>query len=543
MNFLLRPWPARVVLLLVTLAGGLWLTWAAFNYPRRATTADIRVTLVHLNDVYEITALDGGRSGGLARVATFARQLRKENRHTYVLHAGDFLSPSVLGGARLDGNKRLAGKQMVAVLQASGVDYITFGNHEFDLTKDEFVERLQELTGQPGDRQGPTLFSTNVRDTEGYPLPSVPRSQVLTIADSPSQRVPLRIGLLGLTMTVQSKYATFVDPIKAAKEDLRRWASGREKPDSVIALTHQPLEDDEALARAVPGIDLILGGHEHENAHSQPLGPVQAPAISLPSIYRADANARTVYVHELFYDPQTRRLRRVHSRLEPITNAIPEDPDVAAVAQRYDEEARAALKKDDLDPDQELGSVTTTLDGREKEIRKRSTRLTELVAEAMLYALRDVEGPRVAIYNAGSIRIDDRIPPGPIKMYEVLRMLPFGDKLMRVQMKGDLLKRILDRADQGRGTGAFLQTGNVRPQGEGANRVWSVADHPLDPAVTYQVAMSDYLLTGREKGFEFLGPPNSPVKGNTIADWRKVVREYLLSVKRWPQPKGKAEGG
>jgi 5'-nucleotidase len=533
MNVLRQRRPMKLVFLLAALSVGIWLTWCAFVCEPSGSVPDIKVVLLHLNDTYEITPLDGGRSGGLARVATLARELRKAHRHTYVVHAGDFLSPSVSGLVRIDG-KRLAGKQMVAVLQSAGVDYIILGNHEFDLAEDDFRERLRELTDRQGGRSRLTLFSTNVRDAQGNSLPEVRTSEVLTIQDAPQQVRPLRIALLGLSMKTSSKYATFVEPVKAATEELRR-LERRGRPDSIIALTHQPVEEDEVLAREVPRIDLILGGHEHENAHHQPHRHGEAQAVSLPSIYRADANARTVYIHELYYDPQTRRLRRTHSKLEPITDAIAEDPDTARVVEHYYRAARQVLKQQGFDPDQELGRVNTLLDGREKEVRNRSTRLTEFIGDAMLHAIRDVKGPQVAICNAGAIRIDDRVPPGPLKMYEVLRMLPFGGQVMLVPMKGDLLKHILDRGEHGRGTGAFLQVRNVAAQGSGTNRVWKVAGSPLDPGATYQVAINDYLLSGREKGFEFLGARESAIKGKTVGDWRKVVANYLRAVKGWPE--------
>ena len=47
------------------------------------------VTILHFNDVYEITPVEGGRSGGLARVATLRRRLLAENPNTFTLLAGD----------------------------------------------------------------------------------------------------------------------------------------------------------------------------------------------------------------------------------------------------------------------------------------------------------------------------------------------------------------------------------------------------------------------------------------------------------------------
>jgi 5'-nucleotidase/UDP-sugar diphosphatase len=82
--------------------------------------AGIDFTLLQLNDVYEITPVANGTSGGLARVATLRQQLLAENPNTITILAGDFLSPSALGTARVDGEP-LAGKQMVAAAQPNGL--------------------------------------------------------------------------------------------------------------------------------------------------------------------------------------------------------------------------------------------------------------------------------------------------------------------------------------------------------------------------------------------------------------------------------------
>ena len=54
---------------------------------------------------------------------------------------GDYLSSSALGTTIVDG-QRLAGRQMVDVLNATGIDWATFGNHEFDVTEAQFRARL-----------------------------------------------------------------------------------------------------------------------------------------------------------------------------------------------------------------------------------------------------------------------------------------------------------------------------------------------------------------------------------------------------------------
>ena len=58
-------------------------------------------TFLHMNDVYEMIPLSGGKKGGLARVATIRRLLREENPNTITIMAGDIVSPSALGMRRI----------------------------------------------------------------------------------------------------------------------------------------------------------------------------------------------------------------------------------------------------------------------------------------------------------------------------------------------------------------------------------------------------------------------------------------------------------
>jgi len=56
--------------------------------------------VINVNDIYEIDALEGGKIGGLARVAGLYDSIKKENKNTLLVHAGDFLNPSLLGTLR-----------------------------------------------------------------------------------------------------------------------------------------------------------------------------------------------------------------------------------------------------------------------------------------------------------------------------------------------------------------------------------------------------------------------------------------------------------
>ena len=126
----------------------------------------IEFIVLQLNDVYEISPLDGGRVGGMARVATVLQQLKAKNPNTIAVLSGDFLNPSLISSIRIDGVP-IAGEQMVAAMNAVGIDYVTFGNHEFDVSGALLERRLAELSA--------TVVSSNVmhRTAEGSLAPFV----------------------------------------------------------------------------------------------------------------------------------------------------------------------------------------------------------------------------------------------------------------------------------------------------------------------------------------------------------------------------------
>ncbi|MCT7982873.1 bifunctional metallophosphatase/5'-nucleotidase [Laspinema sp. A4] len=460
----------------------------------------VNLNLLHLNDINEITPPqnENGR-GGLARVATLRQQLLRENPHTFTLLAGDLLSPSGLGNAQIEG-QAIAGQQMIAVMNTLGLDYATFGNHEFDLRKEQFYARLQASNFQ--------WVSTNVSTESGEPFEQVPRSIIFEIAGE--QGTVVRVGLIGLTLDFnQRNYVTYADPIQSAKTQIQQLQG---QVDILVALTHLSLEQDKQLADAIPEIDLILGGHEHENIQVW-------RGANLTPIFKADANARTVYVHRLSYDTTTQQLNIV-SELFPITQAIPEDLTVRQIINEWLEKGYQAFRDNGFNPDEVIATLTESLDGLDSRIRHQPTNLTRLLTQ---FLLNEVETADLAILNSGAIRIDDVIEPGPITQYDILRLLPFSGIVRAVEMKGSLLEQVLTQGIENKGTGGYLQTANVK---QDIDNNWMIADRPLDPNQTYTVVLPQFLVEGREQNLEFLTCEHHEIRcGEELRDIRLIVIE------------------
>src|SRR5688572_20435747 len=261
-----------------------WLTLGILLTAACGRGAPPALTILHFNDVYEIGPGEGGRVGGLARVATVITDLRRTNSPVITTLGGDYLSPSALSIPRVDGEP-IAGRQMVDVLNALGLEWATLGNHEFDLAEAAFRARLT---------QGKfPIVTSNITDAEGKLFAN---TQEFATVRVPVGGKTFKVGLVGLTMQSDPKtwvkYLPVVESAKAAIAKLR--AAGT--VDAIIALTHLPMDEDQALVTAVPEIDLSLGGHEHEN-YLLYRGP------NLTPIVKADANVRTVAVVTMSFPP------------------------------------------------------------------------------------------------------------------------------------------------------------------------------------------------------------------------------------------------
>jgi len=480
----------------------------------------INITLLQLNDVYEIAPLEGGKVGGMARAETIHKQLLQKNPNTFMVMAGDFLNPSLIGTIKVDG-ERVRGKQMIEVMNAMNFDLVGFGNHEFDLKYKDLQKRLDESNFP--------WISTNAK----HRLDSVKIVPFYTKKDTKQLNIPntyikefkdsdgtvLKIGFIGPTINSNPKdyvdYGDFYEDSKSAYNQLK------DKVDIVIGLTHLQQNQDEMILKMLPEIPLIMGGHEHTNR----LVPVGNSKIA-----KADANAKTVYVHELTYNTKSKKLD-IASKLIPITNKIKEDKDVARIVQKWvnllDDKIKTFIKN----PNEIIYVAKEPLDGRDTPIRSIQTNLGKIIARAMAFGYDDKVD--AALVNGGSIRIDDELE-GDITAIDIFRVLPYGGSVLKVKLKGDLLEKVLQYGKLKAGNGAYLQ--RYQANYDQDKKRWLINGKPIHKNKIYTIAFSDYLLKGYD--IPFLKPSNKgiieiykPKENEMSSDIRKSVINYLKSQK------------
>jgi 2',3'-cyclic-nucleotide 2'-phosphodiesterase (5'-nucleotidase family) len=475
----------------------------------------IGVTFLQVNDVYEIAPLGGGREGGVARVATLKKQYRQRNSNTFLVMAGDFLSPSVYNSLQYEG-KAIRGRQMVDALNVAGLDMAVFGNHEFDIREAELQNRINESNFQ--------WVSTNVfHQTKngiqpfakaGVPFPS---TYVLTVADADGTKA--KIGLLSVTLPFnRAEYVSYTDPLQAAKEAYGRL---KDSVDAVVAITHQSMEEDERLAKELPELAAIIGGHEHDGRNAK---------VGNVTITKALANAKNVYVVNLEID-QRKKTRNVKTAVEELNETVVPDSATSTVVQKWYRIAEENYSSLGFDAGAVVINQGEPLEGRETEVRTRPTNLTRMIVAAMQDVVPQAE---IVVLNGGSVRVDDVVQL-PVTQYDILRSLPFGGAISVADMKGSLVIQMLEAGRKNYGIGGFLHY-NENLQYDTASSVWLLNGKGLDSSRTYHVALPEFLLSGKEANMDFLNDKNPGVvklypaasaKTDPRADVRLALVQYL----------------
>ncbi len=214
----------------------------------------IPLTLLHTNDLHGRVYLPG-QAQGLTKIATLVRRVRAEMPNVLLMDAGDIIHGT-------PEEKAFRGEPGISAMNALGYDVATAGNHEFGFGQDV-------LRGALRSARFPFLSANVLDERTGKAWGGLISYIVRTVEGA-------RVAVLGLTTRDTIKFEwprtllgiRFADPVETARALVPRLRD-EERADVVIALSHLGALADGLLAAAVPGIDVILGGHSHTTLAEQ----------------------------------------------------------------------------------------------------------------------------------------------------------------------------------------------------------------------------------------------------------------------------------
>jgi 5'-nucleotidase len=491
-------------------------------------SADYTLTILHTNDIhsriesinkYDSTCnaddeAEGKCFGGVARIKTKMDELRAQmdNQNVVVLDAGDPFQGSLF-------YTTYKGEAEAKFMEAIGYDAMAVGNHEFD--------------------DGPEGLAAFI---EAVSFPVV--SGNLDMADEPAlagkvqDHLILEVG--GEKIGIVSALATdtvdtsspgdnikFEDEIAALTADVA--ALEAEGVDKIIALNHVGLKKDLEIAGAVPGIDVVIGGHSHTFMSNDKEGAPAYPTM-VEGTPVAQAYAYSKYIGKLTvtFDDDG---KVVSAEGAPVILDASVTPDADMTAQIAEMGAPIEEMKKRI-----VAKTSDVVNGDRGVCRVAECPMGNLVADAMLDRVKD-QGVTIAIQNGGGLRAS--IDAGDVTMGEVLSVLPFQNTLSTFQVSG---QAIIDALENG-----VSQVEEVKgrfPQVAGMKFTWdqSVAPNegriqevmvkngdsftPIDPAASYSVVSNNYVRNGGDGYKMFKTAENAYDYGPDLAD---VTAEYMAA--------------
>jgi len=284
------------------------------------TALTILHTSEHRGTTQPIDHGDYAGQGGVERRASLIKQVRKEVEHLLVVDSGGLLMGTAISSV-------YKGETDIAAMNVMGYDAVAVGNYDFDFGT-RHLKSLHKAAVFP-------FLCSNVRPQEPD---TCTRYTIKTLGT-------LRIGLIALIgrksyrdtfNRAVVREVEFQDPIAAAKEAAEEL---RDRVDLLVAITHQDTEEDLALAKEVPALDVIIGGHTegfeglvHPGATTPVEGRVELAGAG-PVFVKTHRQGRTLGRLDLVIHDKT--IMVAEARNLPVTSPVPSDQEVAKLVQEY----------------------------------------------------------------------------------------------------------------------------------------------------------------------------------------------------------------
>ncbi len=424
--------------------------------------AKLDLTILHTNDihghilphVYAEEGYVGGKGelvrGGIARIATLARQLKASAKNpTLLIDIGDTATRGPLTNA-------YEGIADVEAMNAAGYELGVIGNNEFKLK--DGSERKDNIGAQRAlmqmlRRSKFPWLCANAGESKDCFLPGVGPFVVREIQG-------VRVGFLGLTAPRSASYPQTVgwwigDPVEAAK----KWIPiARRECDVLIALTHIGIDDDKKLVAQTSGIDAVIGGDSHTFLYKPELVKNSEGKL-IPLTQSGEFGVNLAKSNLQFTkNSQGWGLSSYDYKLIPITPRIQEAKDVKAVVECY---AGPLLRNI-------VAEIPAEFIGKSPEEREL------LTAKSTLEGIRRGLGADLGITlpGAGSFQVFRQTK---ISEYDLYATWPFKNRAATVKLTGAELTALKTKNP------TLIITGNSQN---------------FEPQKIYTVAVIDFVATG-----------------------------------------------
>ena len=523
------------------LALALFMAFGMLSAPAQAYEQDktYKITILHTNDHHGHFWRNEYGEYGLAAQKTLVdsirQQVAEQGGSVLVLSGGD-INTGVPESDLQDAEPDFRGMNLI------GYDAMAVGNHEFD-------NPLTVLRQQEQWAKFPFLSANIYQKSTG---------ERLFKPWALFKRQDLKIAVIGLTTDDTAKIGNpefftdieFRKPAEEAKLVIQELQQ-TEKPDVIIAATHMGHYDNGAhgsnapgdveMARSLPegSLAMIVGGHSQnpvcmasdnkkqvEYVPGTPCAPDRQNGIWI-----VQAHEWGKYVGRADFEFRNGEMKLVNYQLIPVnlkkkvtwdngkserilyTPEIAENPKMLSLLSPFQSKGKAQLEV-------KIGNVNGHLEGDRSKVRFVQTNLGHLILAAQMART----GADFAVMSGGGIR--DSIEAGDITYKDVLKVQPFGNTLVYIDMPGKAVVEYLTAvAQKTPDSGAYPQFANVSFIASGGTlRDLKIKGEPVDPNKTYRMATLSFNATGGD-GYPSIA--DQPGYVNTGFIDAEVLKQYI----------------
>lgn len=461
-----------------------------------ASAKPLTVTFLHTDDLHghiDPTKIGANTYGGYTRQATLIKQFSQTDPNPLVFSGGDTFQ----GTLYYNLYKGLADGLF---MNAQGYQAMAVGNHEFD----DGPAGLAPFAA----RAKFPLLAANLDVSQEPLLKDLIKPYTVLNVDGE------KVGVIGAVTPDLPLISTPGDNVKM--RDLTSSISGSVKAlqgqgvNKIVLLSHTGYAAEQQIAQAVPGIDVIVGGHSHTLLGTFDNKDFPASEGPYPTVVANPDGNKTLLVAAWEWGKVLGRLKVNFDDAGAVTtwegNPVPVTADIAEepLSRRLLDTLTvplAALRR------QVIGQTSSGLNGAREVVRQRESSMANVLADAAL-AAGQKGGAVIGLVNGGGVRAS--IDTGPITYEEAITVQPFGNTLTLLDLTGAELKQALDYgvATWADNKGQFLHVSKgmsytfdlSKPAGQ---RLVSATlnGQPLEDAKTYTVAVNTFTAKGGD-GFD-----------------------------------------
>jgi 5'-nucleotidase len=452
--------------------------------------------------------------GGAAFITSKVNQLRDANPNTWLIHAGDSIGATQLQSALLQD------EPAVEVYNLMRFDAGSVGNHEFDKGLNEAI-RMVKGGKNPvrGNEWGGAKFPYLVSNLEYRDTGKPPFDPYVII-----EKNGIKVAIIG---AVTKDLPILVSPSGIASLRVLPEAEGINKyipeiksknPDLIVVAIHEggtpSVADGEVrvtgpivniAAQVDPAVDVIISGHTHQDYVTYLSGKL----VTQSGFYTRNVSSLRIQL-----DKNKKVVLKRAATVPVLNNEITPNAEVQAIVDRAVRESAPVANRKISSTAVEITRTQNTAG---------ESALGNLIADAQ----RDVMKTDFSFMNPGGIRSNQ--PAGDITYGSLFTIQPFGNIMIKAEMTGDQVYRLLEQQWQANNIIRFLQISglsytwdNSKPNGSRIVEIRTPNGQPIDRAKTYTVAMNNFLSDGGDAFSVFTEAKNKvggPIDLDALIDY------------------------